>query len=218
MTGSKKWPATSWRTLLELTLPALDEVGSDIKWTLGGGTALALKIDHRVSYDIDIFLEDASYLKKLSPQRNKATRLITDRWQEPGHYIKLEHDQGEIDFIIAARQTDLQPWRYNFKGRSIPVEHPAEILAKKLKYRGSQFLPRDIFDFLAALRFDPESVRVATKAEPDGARHAADRIRRIEKRYRATIIDEVNPTSRGAEILEADPIEVAEVLSRGTTN
>jgi hypothetical protein len=191
----------------------LDEAGGDIEWALGGGTALALRIDHRISYDIDIFLEDAGHLKRLSPRTNKAARAITERWQEPGHYLKLEHDRGAIDFVVAARQTEFQPWRYDFKGRSIPVEPPAEVLAKKLQYRGSQFVPRDIFDLLATLRFDPESVASAARAVPEGARRAADRIRRIEKRYRATIRDEVNPTSRGAEILEADPIEAAEVLS-----
>ena len=50
-------------------------------------------------------------------------------------------------------------------------------------------------------------------AAPDGARHAADRIRRIEKLYRETIKDEVNPTASGVEILEIDPLQAAEILS-----
>ncbi len=213
MTGSQKWPATAWRTLLELALPALDEIGSDAKWTLGGGTALALKIHHRISYDIDIFLEDAGHLRALSPFRNLASRAITDRWQEPGHYLKLEREEGGIDFVVAARQTDLTPWLYKFKNREVPVEEPAEILAKKLKYRGSRIIPRDIFDILSVHRFDPAIVKTAVTAAPDAARRAADRIRRIEQRYRETIGDEVNPTSSGMEILEIDPLEAAEILS-----
>ncbi len=213
MTGSRKWPATAWRTLLELALPALDEIGADVKWTLGGGTALALKLDHRISYDIDIFLEDSGHLRALLPNRNKAARAITDRWQEPGNYLRLEREEGVIDFIVAARLTNLTPWFYRFKGRDIPVEEPAEILAKKLQYRGSRILPRDIFDILAVHRLDPAIVKTAVTAVPDGARRAADRIRRIEQRYRETIGDEVNPTARGAELLEVDPIEAAEMLS-----
>jgi hypothetical protein len=213
LTGSRKWPATAWRTLLELALPALDEINSDVRWTLGGGTGLALKLDHRISYDIDIFLEDAGHLRALSPNRNTASRAITDRWQEPGHYIRLEREEGVIDFIVAAHLTDLAPWHYSFKGREIPVEEPAEILAKKLKYRGSLIIPRDIFDILAVHHYDPAIVKVAVAAAPDGARRATDRIRRIEKRYRETINDEVNPTATGAELLEVDPIEAAEILS-----
>ena len=213
MTGSRKWPATAWRTLLELALPALDEVGSDIGWVLGGGTGLALKINHRISYDIDIFLENSAHLRMLSPNRNKASHSITDRWQEPGHYIKLEREEGSIDFIVSGRQTDMAPWSYGFKGRDIPVEHPVEILAKKLKYRGSRILPRDIFDLLAVHRYDPDIVKTCVAAVPEGARRAEDRIRRIAKRYRETIRDEVNPTASGAELLELDPIWAAELLA-----
>jgi len=184
-------------------------------WTLGGGTGLALKLDHRISYDIDIFLEDAGHLRALSPSRNTASRAISDRWQDPGHYLRLEREEGVIDFMVAARVTDLAPWHYGFKGRDIPVENPAEILAKKLKYRGSQIIPRDVFDILAIRRFDPAIIKMAVAAAPDGARRAADRIRRIQKRYRETIAEEVNPTASGAELLEIDPMEAVDILSEG---
>lgn len=218
LTGSRKWPATAWRTLLELALPALDQLGADVRWTLGGGTGLALKLNHRVSYDIDIFLEDAGHLRALSPNRNAASRAISSRWQEPGHYLRLEREEGVVDFIIAAQQTDLTPWNYRFKGRDIPVEEPAEILAKKLKYRGSRIIPRDIFDILALHRFDPEIVKAAVGAAPDGARRAADRIKRLGRRYRDSIHDEVNPTASGAELLEVDPLEAARVLQQYVDN
>lgn len=213
MTGSRRWPATAWRALLELALPALEEIGPGVEWTLGGGTALALKLHHRISYDIDIFLEDASSLRALSPSRNKATRAITDRWQEPGHYLRLERDEGAIDFIVAARLTTPAPWLYRFKGREVRVEEPAEVLAKKLRYRGSRIIPRDIFDILAVHRVDPAIVRTAVAAAPDGARRARDRILRTAKRYRETVIDEVNPTAGGTELLEIDPVQAAEILS-----
>lgn len=212
MSGSRRWPATAWRELLSLTLPALDEVAPPPAWTLGGGTALALVLHHRVSYDIDVFLEDAGALVALSPQRNRAARAITDTWQEPGHYLKLERDEGEIDFIVAATVTDIPPWLLRFEDRDVRVEAPAEILAKKLRYRGSRFVPRDVFDVLACDRHDPSIVAGAVAADTAGARRAADRIRRIAGRYRATIADEVNPTSSGAELLEVDPVRAAALL------
>lgn len=144
MTGSQKWPATAWRTLLELALLAIDELGPKAQWTLGGGTALALKLHHRISYDIDTFFNDAAYLHALSPNRNRGARAITDTWQEPGHYLKLERPEGEIHFIVAARLTKLDSWLLLFHGRQIRVEQPAEILAKKLKYRGSRLASRHL--------------------------------------------------------------------------
>ena len=53
----------------------------------------------------------------------------------------------------------------------------------------------------------------AVAAAPDGVRRATDRIRRMATRYREIIADEVNPTASGAELLEIDPIEAAEILS-----
>ena len=96
---------------------------------------LALRLEHRISYDIDIFLESSAVLRAVSPNRNAAARALTSHWHEPGHYVKLECEDGAIDFIVASRQTDLAPWRYDFKDRAILVEAPAEILAKKLRYR-----------------------------------------------------------------------------------
>ena len=77
----------------------------------------------------------------------------------------------------------------------------------------SSSVPRDIFDILAVHRSDPAIVKTALTAAPDGARRAVDRIRRIEKRYRESIKDEVNPTASGMEILEIDPLQAAEILS-----
>ena len=168
---------------------------------------------HRVSYDVDIFLKDAADLRGLSPNRNEAARKIANRWQEPGNYLKLEREEGEIDFILAPDVTDLDPWLYGFGDRIIRVEDPAEILAKKLKYRGSTLVPRDVFDILAVNRIDPGSVRRAVECVPDGARRAADRIQRIHERYRRTVADEVNPTASGAEILELDPLLAVAALS-----
>lgn len=212
MTGSRRWPATAWRELLELALPALDEAGTRCRWTLGGGTALSLRLNHRISYDIDLFFEDAACLAALSPNRNRAARAISDRWQEPGHYLKIERDEGAIDFIVAARQSDAPSWSLEFEGRKVPVEDPVEILAKKLRYRGSRLAARDLFDIAAVHRADPSALQRAAAAVPDAVRRAVDRIERMADRYRETIRGEVNPTQSGAELLDVDPLDVARML------
>ena len=89
----------------------------------------------------------------------------------------------------------------------------AELYGSKICAALDRQHPRDIFDILAVYRLDPDIVAAAVSFAPDGARRAVDRIRRIEKRYRETIKDEVNPTATGAELLEVDPIEAAEILS-----
>lgn len=39
-------------------------------WTFGGGTAMMLQIDHRISQDVDIFLPDPQLLSFLDPQKH----------------------------------------------------------------------------------------------------------------------------------------------------
>jgi hypothetical protein len=81
-----------------LALPVLSDL--ETCWTLGGGTGLFLSLNHRVSYDIDIFLEDPQALKRIAG--DPRTKRISDDWQFPGNYLKLIRQEGKIDFILRA--------------------------------------------------------------------------------------------------------------------
>ncbi|MCD6294435.1 MAG: nucleotidyl transferase AbiEii/AbiGii toxin family protein [Deltaproteobacteria bacterium] len=133
-------------------MPVLSDL--ETPWTLGGGTGLFLSLNHRVSYDIDIFLEDPRGLKTIAG--DPRTKRISSDWQFPGNYLKLIRQEGEIDFILAATITENCFFAYDFKGIEIKVETPAEIIAKKIRYRGSNFTIRDIFDFALAADHDPQ--------------------------------------------------------------
>ena len=152
--GYRKWPISQWERLLGLALPVLSDF--ETCWTLGGGTGLFLSLNHRVSYDIDIFLEDPRALKRIAG--DPRTKQISDDWQFPGNYLKLIRQEGEIDFILASNITENFFFVYNFKGTHINVETPSEIIAKKIRYRGPTFTIRDIFDFAAAVRHDPHLI------------------------------------------------------------
>jgi len=152
--GYRKWPISQWKGLLNLALPVLSDL--ETCWTLGGGTGLFLSLNHRVSYDIDIFLENPQALKRIAG--DPRTKRISDDWQFPGNYSKLIRQEGEIDFILASNITENPFFVYNFKGTHINVETPVEIIAKKIRYRGPTFTIRDIFDFAAAVRHDPHLI------------------------------------------------------------
>ena len=61
-----KGAESHWRELLSYACAVVDDVNRNdsilTDWTLGGGTALTLQINHRLSYDIDIFLPDPQLL------------------------------------------------------------------------------------------------------------------------------------------------------------
>jgi hypothetical protein len=105
-------------------------------WTFGGGTALMLHIDHRESFDVDIFLDDPQLLPYLNPQTQGYTLdMNPDRYQTDGsRMLKIVFaDAGEIDFICAPSLTEHPTVAAEVRGISVLLETPAEIIAKKLQ-------------------------------------------------------------------------------------
>jgi len=203
---------TEGRKLLDLALVALDTLAEDVQWSWGGGTALAMHLGHRISHDIDIFLTDSAALHGLFPQNNPTVREITDRWQQPGRYLKLERKEGEIDFIVSRMFTTPGAIPFDYNGRDVPLETVSEVLAKKLHWRGSNALARDIFDYAAVWRLAPESFMEAVAAAPDGAARAADKIRRNITRIKRELPLSVKISSQGENVLNVDLLELASEL------
>ncbi|WP_370125257.1 nucleotidyl transferase AbiEii/AbiGii toxin family protein [Sinorhizobium fredii] len=124
-------------------------------WTLGGGTALMLQIDHRESFDVDIFLDDPQVLPYLNPKTQGYTLDISPVGYESdgSRTLKIVFENvGEIDFICAPSLTDNPTVKAEVRGRDVLLETPAEIIAKKIYYRGAAMQPRDMFDIACVLR------------------------------------------------------------------
>ena len=200
--GSKKWRTSKWKQLLELVLPALDELSYELPWSLGGGTALAISLNHRISYDIDIFFQDASALKFLSPNKNKKIRALSDNWQQPGNYLKIERPEGDIDFLVARTFSASPHFIHNFKGKKILVETPAEIIAKKIHYRGSQFSVRDIFDIAVVSESVPDALPSVASEIRDALLRTCDRVKLLRKRYNQSVHDAVFPSELGKKFMD----------------
>ena len=141
---------------MQKALIALDSLeGGPGLWTFGGGTALAQILGHRISYDVDIFLDSSTVLKNLAPNINQVTKSLCDTWQWPGKYLKLIlRDVGEIDFLNAPSYIDNPTYQMKFGDRSIAAERSAEIATKKLVYRASTYTARDTFDLAAIYLYD----------------------------------------------------------------
>lgn len=146
------------RLLLSWTVTGLEQGRAVPEWVLGGGTALMLHANHRLSKDIDAFIDDPQYLGMMSP---KVTEVWGCRaWDETAHYLKLKYAEGEIDFIVSGPLSGLGTDTYEIdltdlpaaRKVSIQVEPPAEIALKKMHYRPTMLKPRDIFDILLRTR------------------------------------------------------------------
>ncbi len=158
---------------------------------------MSISLNHRISYDIDIFFQDASALKLLSPNKNNKIRALSDDWQQPGNYLKIERPEGDIDFLIARTFSASPHFRHDFMGVEIFVETPAEIIAKKIHYRGSQFSVRDIFDIAAVSELAPDALPSVSSEIRDALPRTWDRIKLLRNRYDQTIHDAVFPSEPG---------------------
>lgn len=127
-------------------------IGGRFLWSFGGGTALMLQIDHRESHDVDLFIDDPQVLPFLNPitQNYVLDRSPDDYDTDGSRVMKLIYDDvGEIDFICCGDVTDEPSVATCVRGASVQLETPAEIVGKKVFYRGASLQPRDMFDIAA---------------------------------------------------------------------
>lgn len=113
-------------------------------WSFGGGTALMLQIKHRESHDIDLFIDDAQYLSYLNPQtQGYDLALAPSDYETDGtRALRIVFDGvGEIDFICCDPLTEEPFVVSEIRGRSIKLETPAEILAKRWSSEAPTYSP-----------------------------------------------------------------------------
>lgn len=129
-------PAGPWEVLFTRAVALLDDIQriggiQDPFWTLGGGTVLMFRYGHRISKDIDIFVPDPQYLGYVTPRLSETAAALTEDYTEmPGSFVKLQFEEGEIDFVAAPNLT-ADPWEsWDILGRRVRVETAAEVIAK----------------------------------------------------------------------------------------
>lgn len=178
--------APDWARLFRIACSLIDQVNAKQaiidQWTFGGGTALMLQIDHRESHDVDIFLPDPQLLAFLDPKSNDFRFELepSDCTGDGTTFLKFAFEGiGEIDFIVANALTDAPTTKQTIEGEDVQLETVAEVIVKKVHYRGSTIKPRDIFDIAAAGANNREAIITALKPYKDDVEatlHAIDRL------------------------------------------
>ncbi len=124
---------------------------------LGGGTSLTFFTDHRLSFDLDLFVGEPpprpGHLQRL--MASGLPRQLSDDVRYPGNFVKLVwEDCGEIDLLAAAPLTPHAGIPVRVEGVDLCLEHPEEVVAKKLAYRAataSGVKGRDLYDIHVCL-------------------------------------------------------------------
>ena len=139
----------SWRHLATLASEMVDDAarqaGVPFQPFLGGDTRLMLALEHRISQGVDLFIRDPQWIGYLSPRLNDRFAERISRYEEDAQFLKLRLAGGGIDFIVAMSLLGLPAERTD--DSHFDLEPVAEVLAKKLFYRGWAITPRDLFDW-----------------------------------------------------------------------
>ena len=152
----------SWQVLFERAAEIIDSAREELSWTMGGGTVLMLRHNHRSSKDIDIFFSDPQPLGYVNPALGGVAERMTTEYEVSEGHIKLYFPEGEIDFIAAPLLTTPGAVEGTVLGRVVRLETDVEIVAKKLWHRGHEGKARDLFDLGLLIEAAPDELRGAS--------------------------------------------------------
>ena len=142
------------------------------KIVLGGGTVLAMHWHHRISTDLDYFLntrtltggETIALIRKAANYLEDASTKDTIHSLETAPYhLKFKIDETEI-FLFTLPELISDPTSHHEKNTSLKLENIPEILGKKLAGRIMNlgaFAQRDFYDFCVACHKTPDSFSTA---------------------------------------------------------
>ncbi|BAW64886.1 nucleotidyl transferase AbiEii/AbiGii toxin family protein [Helicobacter pylori] len=130
---------------------------SSIKF--GGGTALSMYyFQHRLSFDIDLFVNDAQYLGFFSPKLwiDDCSHFDSAKYIDQHNHIGITNkDNIKIDILLdyASNEGYIDDSKKIF-AFDIYIESLENIIAKKITFRKTDNKTRDIFDIAVALHND----------------------------------------------------------------
>ena len=151
-----------------------------------------LRAEHRDSKDIDLFVMDPQLLGYLSPRLAAEEVWYADDYVEATNMLKLKYPEGEIDIIVAGAVSEVKTDIYTFEGTEIRMEHPVEIILKKLCYRDAGFKPRDIFDTAVVLHDHGDELRAQLHLVSKSKAALLERITSMPQTYLEAAMEELD--------------------------
>lgn len=125
----------------------------------GGGTALAIYYyQHRLSFDIDLFVTDRQVLNYLSPKHwiEETNNFNSSSYIDLSHHIRVLEKKNNIkvDVLVSPSSTSnyLVDDSKTLFNETIYVESIEDIIAKKIVYRRNDNLTRDIIDIAISIK------------------------------------------------------------------
>lgn len=125
----------------------------------GGGTALAMYyFQHRLSFDIDLFVTDIQILNYLSPKHwiDETDKFNSSKYIDLSNHIRVLEKKNNIKVDVLVSQSASSDYLLDDSKdifcSDVYVESIEDILAKKIVYRRNDNLTRDIIDIAIAIK------------------------------------------------------------------
>ena len=126
----------------------------------GGGTALAIYyFQHRLSFDIDLFVTDIQVLNYLSPKHwiEETNLFNSSSYIDLSNHIRVLHKENNIKIDVLVAQGASKGYLVDDSKKIfdtiIYVESIEDIIAKKIVYRRNDNLTRDIIDIAISIKY-----------------------------------------------------------------
>ncbi|GAA7703178.1 nucleotidyl transferase AbiEii/AbiGii toxin family protein [Helicobacter pylori] len=161
---------------------------SSIKF--GGGTALSMYyFQHRLSFDIDLFVNDAQCLGFFSPKLwiDNCSHFDSTRYIDQHNLVDYASNEGYVDNSKKIFAFDI----YN-------IESLENIIAKKITFRKTDNKTRDIFDIAVALYNDNnlfDKLLSSQKITKQDLLTLQNSLQELDKKRYSIEIDMVEPIS-----------------------
>lgn len=139
-------------------------------YTVGGGTVLAARWNHRMSTDIDLFIGEDEMKSSLDErawdeicdelERLVEESVISELFLRPNGFRFISNN-GPMSFFSARRVTRGAVTRELMSNTGVATESTTEIIFKKLRGRminSSTYVARDLYDVIVAYILDSESL------------------------------------------------------------
>lgn len=164
----------------------------------GGGTALAIYyFQHRLSFDIDLFVTDIQVLNYLSPKHwiDETNNFNTSKYIDLSNHIRVLEKKNNIKVdVLVTQDVSSQYLLDDSKAifcSDIYVESIEDIIAKKIVYRRNDNLTRDIIDIAISINHADNILEKLFLTEKINKKDIKDLHNSLERLDRETFEEEI---------------------------
>lgn len=163
-------PGTMWDKVRDRIRTTLSDAAGNPAYSIGGGTTLAARWDHRESTDIDLLTSDPEgVVAETARSRKGLAETLNGELgtRSSAKHVRVTTEDGPIDITVDEPVPRGQERLAIVNGRKETVLSTCQILKGKMN-RTDRSPARDVYDIITAAERDPRSLKEALERIPPG--------------------------------------------------